>query len=114
MLVSSALLPNVIKTIRTYAGYHGIELTPIPCKDGQTCLDSVKAELAANDVAGVIVPSVNRYGIIEDLTGFAEAIHGVGGIFIEYCDPSALAVLKTPPSGELTSRWATVRASASR
>lgn len=96
VLVSSSLLPNVIKTIQTYSYYHGTELTLIPCKDGQTCLDSVKAELARNDVAGLIAPSVNRYGIVEDLTGFAEAVHGEGGVFIEYCDPSALAVLKTP------------------
>lgn len=96
VLVSSSLLPNVIKTIQTYAGYHGIELALVPCKDGQTCPDCMKAELAKNDVAGVIVPSINRYGIVEDLTGFAEAIHEEGGIFIEYCDPSALAVLKTP------------------
>lgn len=96
VLVSSSLLPNVIKTIQTYAGYHGIELALVPCKDGQTCPDCMKAELAKNDVAGVIVPSINRYGIVEDLTGFAEAIHEEGGIFMEYCDPSALAVLKTP------------------
>lgn len=32
VLVSSSLLPNVIKTIQTYAGYHGIELALVPCK----------------------------------------------------------------------------------
>lgn len=47
-------------------------------------------------MAGVIVPSLNRYGIIEDLSGFADEIHAEGGILIQYCDPSALAVLKTP------------------
>ena len=96
VLVSEALLPNVLKTIKTYSGYHGTDICFIPCKDGQTCPDCLKAELAKGDVAGVLVPSVNRYGVIEDHTGFADAIHAEGGIFIEYCDPSALAVLKTP------------------
>ena len=52
--------------------------------------------LAGGDVAGAIVPSVNRYGIIEDLSGFADALHGDKALFIQYCDPSALAVVKTP------------------
>jgi glycine dehydrogenase subunit 1 len=96
VLISETLLPNVIKVIETYAKYHGIELGYIPVMDGHTCPHHMKAELSKGDVAGVVVPSINRYGIIEDLTGFADAIHEEGGIFIEYCDPSALAVLKTP------------------
>ena len=52
--------------------------------------------LGHGDIAGAIVPSVNRYGIIENLDGFAEALHGAGALLVEYCDPSALAVLKTP------------------
>lgn len=96
VLVSRTLLPNVIRTIETYSKYSGIELGYLPVMDGHTCQHHMKAELSKGDVAGVIVPSVNRFGIIEDLTGYADAIHEAGGVFIEYCDPSALAVLKTP------------------
>lgn len=96
VLVSKTLLPNVIRTIETYSKYHGIKLGYLPASDGRVCFRSLKDELSSGDVAGVIVPSVNRYGIVEDLAGFAEAIHGEGGIFIEYCDPSALGVLRTP------------------
>ena len=96
VLVSRTLLPNVVRTIETYAKYHGIELAYLPVMDGHTCQHHMKAELSKGDVAGVIVPSVNRFGIVEDFSGYAEAIHAEGGIFIMYCDPSALAVLKTP------------------
>lgn len=96
VLVSGTLLPNVIRTIETYSKYSGIELGYLPVMDGHTCQHHMKAELSKGDVAGVIVPSVNRFGIIEDLTGYADAIHEAGAVFIEYCDPSALAVLKTP------------------
>ena len=96
VLVSRTLLPNVIRTIETYSKYSGIELGYLPVMDGHTCQHHMKAELSKGDVAGVIVPSVNRFGIIEDLTGYADAIHEAGSVFIEYCDPSALAVLKTP------------------
>ena len=97
VLVSSTLLPNVVKVIETYAKFHGVEISMVEYNEkGQTSLDALKAELAKGDVAGVIVPSVNRFGIIEDLEGFADAVHSVKAIAIEYCDPSALAVVKTP------------------
>ena len=99
VLLSETLLPHVRKVVETYAKFHNVQLGYIPMKDGQTGLESMKEELAKGDVAGVIVPSLNRFGIVEDLTGFAEAIHEAKAIAVEYCDPSALAVVRTP--GEL-------------
>ncbi len=96
VLLSGALLPGVIKVVSTYAKFHGVAIGLIPVMGGQTCINCLKAELAKGDVAGVIVPSVNRYGIVEDHTGFADAVHAEKALFIEYCDPSALAVVKTP------------------
>ena len=96
VLLSGALLPHVIKVVETYAKFHGVALGYLPCADGQTSLEALKAELPAGDVAGVIVPSVNRFGIIEDHEGFADAVHEAKALLVEYCDPSALAVVKTP------------------
>ncbi|MBO4466344.1 MAG: aminomethyl-transferring glycine dehydrogenase subunit GcvPA [Bacteroidales bacterium] len=96
VLVSKSLLPNVIETVRTYAKFFGTTIEEIELEDGQTSLEALKALLAGGDVAGAIVPSLNRYGIIEDHTGFADALHEAGAVLAEYCDPSALAVLKSP------------------
>lgn len=96
VLLSETLLPHVRKVVETYAKFHNVQLGYIPMKDGQTGLESMKEELTKGDVAGVIVPSLNRFGIVEDLTGFAEAIHEAKAIAVEYCDPSALAVVRTP------------------
>lgn len=96
VLLSETLLPHVRKVVKTYAKFHNVQLGYIPMKDGQTGLESMKEELAKGDVAGVIVPSLNRFGIVEDLTGFAEAVHEAKAIAVEYCDPSALAVVRTP------------------
>ena len=96
VLLSETLLPHVRKVVETYAKFHNVHLGYIPMKDGQTGLESMKEELAKGDVAGVIVPSLNRFGIVEDLTGFAEAVHEAKAIAVEYCDPSALAVVRTP------------------
>ena len=96
VLLSRTLLPNVIRTVETYAYYHGVTLGYLPAEDGRTSFEALKAELSTGDVAGVIAPGTNRYGIIEDFTDFADAVHAEGGVFVEYCDPSALAVIRTP------------------
>ena len=96
LLLSEGLLPQVVKVVKTYAKFKGIGVTMIPCLDGVTSYGSLLTELAVGDVAGVLVPGINKYGIIEDFTGFADAVHAQKGLFIVYSDPSSLAVIKTP------------------
>ena len=89
VVVSDRLLPNVIATIKTYAKYSGVNVVVV---------DDVHEAVAEGvlDLAGVIVPSINRFGVIENHTGLADLVHSKGGLLVEYCDPSALAVVKTP------------------
>ena len=96
VLLSQGLLPHVIKVVETYAKFHGVEIGYVPVMDGQTCPNCLKAELAKGDVAGLIAPEINRYGIVEDHTGFADALHAAKALLVEYCDPSTLAVVKSP------------------
>lgn len=89
VVVSAALLPNVIATIKTYSKYSGINVV---------VAEDVSATIAEGnlDLAGVLLPSVNRYGIVEDHSGLAELVHLQGALLAMYCDPSALAVVKSP------------------
>ncbi len=96
VLLSDGLLPNVRAVVETYARFHAVPLGTLPVVDGVSSSQALEAELSTGDVAGVILPHINRFGLIEDHSGFADAIHGAGAIMVEYCDPSALAVLKTP------------------
>ncbi len=96
VLLSEGLLPQVVKVVKTYAKFNGVKIDMIPCLDGATSYGALAAELAAGDVAGVLVPGINKYGIIEDMTGFADAVHAQKGLFMVYSDPSSLAVIKTP------------------
>ena len=96
VLLSEGLLPQVVKVVKTYARFKGIGVTMIPCLDGVTSYGALLTELAVGDVAGVLVPGINKYGIIEDFTGFADAVHAQKGLFMVYSDPSSLAVIKTP------------------
>ena len=96
VLLSRTLLPNVVKTVETYAKYYGTNIAFIEVEDGRTSLESLRKAMECGDVAGAIVPGINRFGIVEDLTGFAEVLHAGKALLVEYCDPSALAVLRTP------------------
>ncbi|MCQ2182465.1 MAG: aminomethyl-transferring glycine dehydrogenase subunit GcvPA [Bacteroidales bacterium] len=89
VVVSQALLPNVIDTVRTYAKYSGINL--VVSRDVRNAVSENSA-----DLAGVIVPSIDRYGMVEDHTGLAETVHSAGALLAIYCDPSTLAVVRTP------------------
>ena len=46
VLISSSLLPNVIDVIRTYTGYHGVQLDTIEISDGVTSFSDLQQKLA--------------------------------------------------------------------
>ena len=85
VVISKGLLPNVIATVRTYAKYAGINLVEAG--------DTIDIDL---ETAGVLVPSIDRFGVVQDLSGVSEAAHAVGAMMAVYCDPSTLAVVKSP------------------
>ena len=89
VVASSGLLPNVLETLRTYARYSGINLV-----ETWDVYEAVGE--GTLDLAGVIVPSINRFGVIERHLGLADLVHEAGALLVEYCDPSALSVVKTP------------------
>ena len=93
----SALLHNAVReTIDTYAHYHGVEIVEIPENGGVADKAAFESIVAGDDIAGVIVPLRNRYGIIEDYTGWADACHAHKTLLIMNCIAADLAVIKTP------------------
>lgn len=96
VVVSSTINPAVMEVVKTYAKFHAIDLTIADEKDGVTDLDAIASALESGDIAGVLVASINKYGIIEDFSGLSDKVHAAKALLAMYCDPSALAVLKTP------------------
>lgn len=94
--ISGTILPAVLAVVRTYAKFHGVELTVVPEKDGVTDREAMTAEIAKGDLAGVIVASPNKYGIIEDFSGLADEVHAAKSLLTINADPSTLAVLRSP------------------
>lgn len=96
VLVSVTLNPIYIDVIKTYARYHGVQVDFIPEADGVTDLSAMASMLMVGDVAGVILPTPNRYGIIEDFTGVADTVHAYKALMIVTSPASVLGVIKSP------------------
>ncbi len=97
VLVSDTLLPAVRRVVDTYARYHGVEITSIPEAGGVTSLSELDRMLAEyTDVAAVLLPQPNRYGIIEDCTSVADKVHARKALLILNCVAADLATLRTP------------------
>lgn len=95
VLVSATLNPRHRAVADTYARYHGVNIVTVPEKDGATDIEALKSMLA-DDTAGVIVASPNRYGVVEDFSGVAEAVHGRRALLVVDTYASALGVLRSP------------------
>lgn len=97
VLISATVNPAVRRVVDTYASYHGITVDEIPQTDaGVTDLNVMATMLADGDVAGVIVPTPNFYGIVEDHTGVAELCHANKALLIVNCVASDLGMLRAP------------------
>ena len=96
VLVSEAIDPKVLAVVRTYAHFHGVEIATIATRDGVTDKDDMLRQLAEGGVAGVVLQQPNYFGIIEDFTGFADAIHNEKALMIVNTPALDLALLRTP------------------
>ncbi|MBN1686928.1 MAG: glycine dehydrogenase, partial [Spirochaetales bacterium] len=83
LLYSSTLFPQTIEVLKTYFSNIDVDLECVQpaAGSGALTLDAVQPRLG-KDVAGIIVQSPNRYGCVEDYSGFAEALHNFGANLI--------------------------------
>ena len=96
VLVSATVDPMVREVLATYADGGNVILEEVPQQDGVTSRESMRQQLGAGDVAGVIVASPNYYGIIEDFSGLADEVHQAKALLIMNCHASPLGVLRSP------------------
>ena len=95
VLVAGSIHPEKIETLRTYAQAGTIQIEII--SEGQISCDSAALSAALDDdVAAVLLPYPNYYGIIEDVAPLVEKIHAVGALVVFDCNPLLLSVLKSP------------------
>lgn len=96
VLVSDTLDKKVLAVVETYAKFHGVNIVMVAENEGVTDKADFMEKVAQKGVAGVIVQQPNRYGIVEDYSGFADAAHDSKALFIMNGVAADYAVLKTP------------------
>ena len=96
VLVSKTVDDRTLNVILTYAHFHGVEIDLIEATDGATDFADMNARLEAGGVAGVVLQQPNKYGVVEDFTGVADACHAKKAMMIINSVAADLALLRTP------------------
>jgi glycine dehydrogenase subunit 1 len=97
VLMSEAVHPEYRAVLRTYLQNLGMQVHEVPVDEaGQTPLSQVREGLSPR-TACVVVQSPNFFGVIEDLTGFADAVHHEKALLVQVvAEPVSLGLLKPP------------------
>jgi glycine cleavage system P protein (glycine dehydrogenase) subunit 1 len=97
VLMSEAVHPEYRAVLHTYVQNLGMQVHEIPVDEaGQTPLSRVRERLSPR-TACVVVQSPNFFGVVEDLTGFAEALHRNQALLVQaVAEPVSLGLLKPP------------------
>lgn len=96
VLVSATVDPKILKVVKSYAHFHGVDIETVDAKDGVTSREDLTAKLAQGGVAGVIVQQPNYYGVMENFEGMADECHAQKALFVINSVAADLALLKTP------------------
>ena len=96
VLISSTVDPKIVGVVKTYARFHGVDIAMIAEKDGATDKADMERQLNEGGVAGVVVQQPNCHGLVEDFSGYADAVHAQKALFIVNSVAIDLAVLRTP------------------
>jgi glycine dehydrogenase subunit 1 len=97
VLISEAVHPEYRAVLQTYLQNLGTRVHEVPVDEtGQTPLARVNAGMS-DQTACVVVQSPNFFGVIEDLTGFADTAHARGALLVQaVSEPVSLGLLKPP------------------
>ena len=97
VLISEAVHPEYRAVLHTYLQNLGMQVQEMPVDAaGQTPVQEIKSRLSAR-IACVVVQSPNFFGVIEDLTGVADAVHHEPTLLVQViAEPVSLGLLKPP------------------
>ena len=95
VLVSAAVNPQTIETIRTYCHGRDAAVELVPAKDGATDPEALLGMLDGS-VACLVAQQPNYWGIVEDAAALCQAVHSAGGKAVLSVNPISLGLLETP------------------
>lgn len=99
VLVARNLHPEYRDTIKTYLKNSGVTMEEIPFTAEGTLNRERLKSLLNSEVACVVAATPNFFGLVEDLTDVADAVHQVGGLLVSATtEPLAFGLFKSPGS----------------
>lgn len=93
IVISSAVHPNYLEVLKTYARGADLKVVEVPY-DKKTGLTAPFSPSPSS--AGFILSQPNFFGCIEEVRGLAEKVHAAGALFVVNIDPISLGILKPP------------------
>lgn len=95
IVVSGAVHPEHLATVRTYLANLDAELVVTPIRNGVTDPSDL-AKALGPDVACVAFQNPNFFGNLEDVHALSDAARGVGALVVASVDPISLGVVIPP------------------
>lgn len=97
VLMPATLNPAYRKVVDAIVKHQGVELVEIPyCAEKGCTLPESLAKYAGTDIAALVIPQPNFFGVLEDVDALANWARANGALSIGVVNPTALALL-TPP-----------------
>ena len=94
-LVSAAIQPEILETVKTYCFGNEMDLEVIPEREGTTDLEYLKGHIDG-ETACVYIQHPNFYGNLEEAEEIAKIAHESGAKLVMGVNPISLGLLKTP------------------
>lgn len=95
ILISAAMHPDTVQTVKTYAFGSDAQVVVVPMRDGVTDREKL-AELLGDTDACFCFSQPSFYGCIEDASELVALAHSAGAKAVMSVNPIAAALLKTP------------------
>ncbi len=96
ILMPATVNPSYRRVVQTIVENQGITLELIDYQHDAGCIDLASLPVEPGDVAALVIPQPNFFGVLEEVSGLTDWAHARGMLVVAVVNPTSLALL-TPP-----------------
>lgn len=95
VLIPASIHPAYRQVCETFVQGHSVSIETVPHTNGRMAVDTLRS-MCGTDVAAVVVPQPNYFGLVEDAAGLAAIAKESGALAIASVNPTSMALLVPP------------------
>ncbi|MEN6327136.1 MAG: aminomethyl-transferring glycine dehydrogenase subunit GcvPA [Syntrophomonas sp.] len=95
VIISDTVHPEYLEILKAYTLSGRLEVVLVPGRDGAADIDAM-IKAVDGETACAVIQQPNFYGILEDGSALAQAVHDQKAMFIMAVEPVSLALLRSP------------------